>query len=174
MERITVLLVDDSEICLFGLGHALRERGHQLRFAKGAEAGLQALEQERIDVVVSDYFMPGMDGIEFLEEVAGRYPDTVRVLMTAHSGIEVAIEAINRARVHHFLQKPVDREALRAVVEQGAARLFQDRSEQRILAALRKHPDLRALLEATGDWDGAMAEADEPLSGQAGQLALAR
>jgi hypothetical protein len=76
--------------------------------------------------------------------------------------------------VHHFLQKPVDREVLRAVVEQGAARLVQERSEQRILAVLRKHPDLRALLEATGDWDGTMAEPDEPLLCQGGRPSLAR
>jgi two-component system repressor protein LuxO len=169
MARTTVLLVDDSESCLFGLGHALRDRGLQLRFAQGAEAALRALEQERVDVVVSDYFMPGKDGIEFLEEVAARYPDTVRVLMTAHTGIEVAIEAINRARVQHFLQKPVDREALRAVVEQGAAWLLRERSEQRVLTALRKHPDLLALVEATGDWDGALAAPDEPLAGRAGR-----
>ncbi len=166
MERATVLLVDDSEFSLFGLGHALREQGHQLRFAKGAEAGLRALEQERIDVVVSDYIMPGQDGIEFLEEVAERYPDTARVLMTAHSGIEVAIEAINRARVHRFLQKPVDREALREVVEQCAARLFRERGEQRLLAVLRRHPDLQALIEVTGERDEAPADADEPLDDQ--------
>jgi two-component system repressor protein LuxO len=173
MERTTVLLVDDSESCLFGLGHALRDRGLQLRFAKGAEAGLQALEQERIDVVVSDYLMPGRDGIEFLEEVARRHPDTVRVLMTAHTGIEVAIEAIHRARVHHFLQKPIDREALRAVVEQGAARLFRERSERRVLAVLRRHPELLALVEAAGDRDGATLDADEPLGVKAGRLAEA-
>jgi two-component system repressor protein LuxO len=163
MERATVLLVDDSESSLFGLGHALRDRGLQLRFAKGAEFGLQALEQERIDVVVSDYLMPGKDGIEFLEEVATRYPDTARVLMTAHSGIEVAIEAINRARVHRFLQKPIDREALRAVVEECTAQLLRQRSEQRILSVLRHHPDLRALIEATGERDQAPDDGDELL-----------
>jgi two-component system repressor protein LuxO len=166
MERTTVLLVDDSESCLFGLGHALRDQGHLLRFAKGAEAGLRALEQERIDVVISDYIMPGQDGIEFLEEVATRYPDTARILMTAHTGIEVAIEAINRARVLHFLQKPIDCEALRAVVDQASARLDRERREQRILSVLRHHPDLRALIEATGERDAAPEDLDEPLTGE--------
>jgi DNA-binding NtrC family response regulator len=173
MDRCTVLLVDDSESSLFGLGHALRDRGHQLRFAKGAAAGQQALEQERIDVVVCDYLMPGRDGIQFLEQVAERYPDTVRILMTAHTGIEVAIEAIHRARVQHFLQKPVDREALRAVVDQGAARLHRERRERRLLAALRRHPDLLAILEATGELDAAPGEADEPLAPASARLARA-
>jgi DNA-binding NtrC family response regulator len=163
MERTTVLLVDDSESSLFGLGHALRDLGLQLRFAKGAAAGIQALEQERIDVVVSDYIMPVTDGIQFLEEVAARYPDTARILMTAHAGIEVAIEAINRARVHRFLQKPVDRQALRAVIEQCSARLFRERKEQQLLEVLRHHPDLRALIEAVADREAHAEEADEPL-----------
>jgi DNA-binding NtrC family response regulator len=163
MERTTVLLVDDSESSLFGLGHALRELGLQLRFAKGAAAGMQALEQERVDVVVSDYIMPVTDGIQFLEEVSVRYPDTARILMTAHAGIEVAIEAINRARVHRFLQKPVDRQALRAVIEQCSARLFRERKEQQLLEVLRHHPDLRALIEAVAEREAHAEDADEPL-----------
>lgn len=171
MERATVLLVDDSESCLFGLGHALRDQGFRLRFAKGAEAGLQVLEQERFDVVVSDYIMPGKDGIEFLQEVAERYPDTARVLMTAHAGIEVAIDAINRARVHRFLQKPIDGEALRAVIEQCAVRLFRERSEQRLLAVLRQHPDLLALVDATGERDEAPLEVEVPIPVELGAFA---
>jgi DNA-binding NtrC family response regulator len=166
MDNATVLLVDDSESSLFGLGHALRGQGLQLRFAKGPEAGMRALEQERIDVVVCDYIMPEQDGIEFLEAVAERYPDTARILMTAHTGIEVAIEAINRARVHRFVQKPIEREALREVIEQCAARLFRQRGEQKVLQVLRRHPDLRALIEATAERDDAYGDADEPLTGE--------
>jgi len=166
MERATVLLVDDSESCLFGLGHALRDMGLQLRFAKGADSAMQSLEQERIDVVVSDYIMPGRDGIEFLEEVAARYPDTARVLMTSHTGIEVAIEAINRARVHRFLQKPIDREALRDVVAQASARLFRERREQRLLSALRRHPDLQALIEAVAEREALAGGPGDPDAGR--------
>ena len=166
MDQTTVLLIDDSDSSLFGLGHALRDRGLQLRFARGAEAGLRALEAERIDVVVCDYIMPGRDGISLLEEVARRFPDTVRILMTAHAGIEVAVEAIHRARVHHFLQKPVDRELLREVVEREAARLGRARSEQRLLQVLRDYPDLRALVEAAGELDQAPERGDEPVSGR--------
>jgi len=173
MERATVLLVDDSESCLFGLGHALRDQGLQLRFAKGAAAGMMALEQEQIDVVISDYVMPLKDGIQFLEEVASRYPDTARVLMTAHTGIEVAIEAINRARVHHFLQKPIDREALRAVIGQCSARLFRSRREQRLLAVLRAHADLNALIEAVAIRGGSIQEAEEPFGAGGGSWATA-
>jgi two-component system repressor protein LuxO len=166
MERPTVLLIDDSESTLFGLGHALRGQGLQLRFAKGSVPGLAALEQERIDVVICDYLMPGQDGIQVLEQVAERYPDTARVLMTAHVGIEVAIEAIHRARVHHFLQKPVDREALKSVIEECLHRLVRERGEQRLLAVLRRHPDLRALVEVTGERDEVREEQDEPLTGE--------
>ena len=162
MERATVLLVDDSESSLFGLGHALRDLGLQLRFAKGAASAMRSLEQERIDVVVSDYIMPGMDGIEFLEEVAARYPDTARVLMTSHTGIEVAIEAIDRARVHRILQKPIDREALRDVVAQTSARLSRERRNQRLLAALRRHPDLQALIESVAEQEGPAGEPGDP------------
>ena len=170
MERATVLLVDDSESCLFGLGHALRDLGLQLRFAKGAASAMQSLEQERIDMVVSDDIMAGPGGIEFLEEVAARYPDTVRVLMTSRTGIDVAIEAIDRARVHGLLRKPIDREALRHVVGQASARLFRERREQRLLSALRRHPDLLALIETVAEREASAGEPGDAsfLGGAAG------
>jgi 2-oxo-4-hydroxy-4-carboxy--5-ureidoimidazoline (OHCU) decarboxylase len=77
----------------------------------------------------------------------------------------VAIEAIHRARVHRFLQKPIDRVALRDVIGQCSARLFRERGEQRLLAVLRVHPDLRALIEAVAEREAATEEADEPLAG---------
>jgi response regulator RpfG family c-di-GMP phosphodiesterase len=73
----------------------------------GAEA-LELLEKHPVRLILSDYKMPGMNGIEFLGEARRRVPDAPRILMTAFPDLDVAIEAINEARVDAFLTKPLD------------------------------------------------------------------
>ncbi|QGG48292.1 HD domain-containing phosphohydrolase [Heliorestis convoluta] len=105
-EKPKVLLVDDEENVLFALKRQLRNR-FQVLTADGGKAGIQAIETAGpFDVVVADYRMPGMDGIEFLAYCHKNHPDTSRIMLTGHADMQVSIDAVNEGKIFRFLTKP--------------------------------------------------------------------
>lgn len=116
MPKPTVLLVDDEERALFGLGHVLRTGGYLLRFASGPEEALRLLASERVLAIVADHQMPGMTGLELLGRVRERHPGVARLMLTGC--VDPALEEAARRSglVHAFLRKPCDREAVQAAV----------------------------------------------------------
>ena len=87
-------------------------------------AALEAMKLEQPGVVVSDQRMPGMSGMELLERVKDTFPDTARIILTAHSDHEPILEAINRVQVTRYVVKPWDRRELHAIL-QGAIDSYQ-------------------------------------------------
>ena len=71
--------------------------------------GLKVLDNGQFDLVISDFRMPKMNGIEFLNNVRERYPNIIRILITGYSEINVAKLAITKAKVHNYIEKPWDR-----------------------------------------------------------------
>lgn len=101
-----VLLVDDEPNILDGYRRGLR-RDFDIETAAGPALGLAAIESSGpFAVVVSDYQMPKMNGIEFLGECARRVPDTVRIMLTGQADLRVASSAVNEGSVFRFLTKP--------------------------------------------------------------------
>lgn len=112
-----ILLVDDDRLQLRAMETAL----HGKYEAVCALSGAQALEAVRLGppfaVVVSDMHMPGMDGIELLQELKSAAPDTTRVVLTGQEDRLTVVEALNGGCVFRFLNKPCDAKALEAVLE---------------------------------------------------------
>jgi putative two-component system response regulator len=131
-EKVRVLFVDDEPLVLEGLRRSVKKE-FAADLAVGAEEALEQLRKNApYPVVVSDMCMPGVDGAEFLATVRIVSPDSIRVMLTGHSDIEVAMRAVNEGRIFRFLSKPVIAEqlldALRACVTQyQAARSDQEK-----------------------------------------------
>ena len=104
-----VLVVDDEPDILSSL-HDLLEAtlDAEVVTARSGPEALEIVKRTAVDLVLSDYKMPGMDGIEFLARMHSRAPDVPRVLITAFPDQHVAIQAINEAHVESFLTKPFD------------------------------------------------------------------
>jgi thioredoxin reductase (NADPH) len=116
MPKPVLLAVDDDVSVLETVVQDLRRKyGQHYRILRAA-SGHAALDvsrqlKERGDVValfLSDQRMPGMTGVDFLEQAMGLFPDAKRVLLTAYADTEAAIRAINSARIHYYLNKPWD------------------------------------------------------------------
>jgi thioredoxin reductase (NADPH) len=116
MARPILLSVDDDANVLEAVVQDLRrEYGATYRVLRAA-SGQAALEmlaqlkarQEPVALLLSDQRMPGMSGVEFLEQSRAFYPEAKRVLLTAYADTEAAIRAINEARIHYYLNKPWD------------------------------------------------------------------
>jgi thioredoxin reductase (NADPH) len=114
--RASILCVDDDRSVLNSVERDLRQKyGRDYRILK-ADSGASALEAvqqlkqrgERIALLVADQRMPGMTGVQFLEEAARLFPDARKVLLTAYADTEAAIGAINRVGLDYYLLKPWD------------------------------------------------------------------
>src|SRR5437764_3125652 len=107
-----ILLVDDESNVLEGYQRSLRGE-FQLETALGGPEALRMVEQKGpYAVVVSDMRMPGMDGIQVLTSIKGRWPDTVRVMLTGNADMQTAINAINEGSIFRFLNKPCEKEVM--------------------------------------------------------------
>jgi DNA-binding NtrC family response regulator len=122
--RYSILLVDDEPEILSAL-QAILERALPLArvlTAAGGKEALETLARQPVDLVVSDYRMPGMDGLAFLAEARRLAPRARRLMLTAHPDIDVAMQAINGERVVRFLAKPIEGrvlvEAVRETLEE--------------------------------------------------------
>ena len=105
-----ILLVDDDQSLLDAFRRTLR-RTYDLEIALGGKEGLETIARHGpFAIVISDYQMPRMNGIEFLERVRAAAPDTVRVMLTGNADLRSAIEAVNQGQVFRFLTKPCTKE----------------------------------------------------------------
>ena len=105
---LSVLCVDDEPSILSSLKRLFRPKGYQIHVAEGGKAALELLEQIEVDLVISDMRMPEMDGVQFLEQVRQRWPDTVRLLLTGYADIASTIDAVNRGEIYRYISKPWD------------------------------------------------------------------
>jgi DNA-binding NtrC family response regulator len=101
-----ILFVDDEDNVLNALRRILRKEKYSVHFCRSVEEAKEILSQNEIDIVVSDHLMPSMNGLAFLKLVKKLYPDIIRVLLTGHADLQMAIEAINEGEVFRFLTKP--------------------------------------------------------------------
>jgi len=103
-----ILCVDDETQILSSLKRLFRRAGHTIVVASSASEGLEVLNTQEIDLVISDMRMPEMDGNHFLSEVASRWPQTVRMLLTGYSDMESTVGAINNGHIYRYIAKPWD------------------------------------------------------------------
>lgn len=114
------LLIVDDEADNLDLLHRIFHRSHLILRAKDGFEALAILASEPdVAVIVSDQRMPIMSGTEFLSQVVERYPDTLRIILTAHTDVSDLVEAINQSQVYKYITKPYNVEAIKDVVQQA-------------------------------------------------------
>jgi signal transduction histidine kinase len=142
-----VLLVDDEQPNLTVLRSFLEETWTVYEAGSGAEA-LAIAEQTPLDVVVADQRMPGMTGVELLEELRRRRPDIAGIVLTGYADMQALESAINRANVFRFLRKPWDPAGIRQAIELASANVAQRRTIEKLVGLLTQRSDaLQASLE---------------------------
>lgn len=128
LPSLRVLIVDDDTALLEALPEALRLRmgGVTVETAESASAALERIAQQEYDAIVTDIKMPGMDGLELLDEIRTRRPDIPTLIITGHGDNELVVHAL-RGGARDFIQKPIDRDYFvaalyRAIRERVASR----------------------------------------------------
>jgi DNA-binding NtrC family response regulator len=116
MEKYNILLVDDEENVLNSLTRVLTSNEYKIFKAADGEEAMKVAKSHLIDLIICDYKLPGITGIQFLEKVKEFNPDVLNILLTAHADLEMAVEAINKAVLYKFILKPWDNDSLRLTV----------------------------------------------------------
>jgi DNA-binding NtrC family response regulator len=150
----TVLVLDDELMVATALQSFLQlETSYDVLCFTEPQRAVEALGRQRVDVVISDFMMPGMDGVAFLRQAREQQPMATRILLTGYADKTNAIRAINEAGLYYYLEKPWDNEHLKLVIKNGIERsaLFNE-LDSRVSALESAHQELhdirRKLIQA--------------------------
>lgn len=116
--KIVILYVDDEENNLISFKATFRIKYKVFTAISGDEA-MKVLEDNNIEIIVTDQRMPNMTGVEFLEKVLVKYPDTMRILLTGYTDMAAVVDAINKGKIFHYLTKPWDETELEMTINRA-------------------------------------------------------
>lgn len=141
-----VLYVDDEPINLRVFEANFRSRFRTVTCKSGQEAlALLTQRAQEVAVVISDQRMPGMSGVEFLEQARSVAPDVRRMLITAYSDMQAVMDAVNRGQVVRYFVKPWSKDELGAAIE-DAVGIFRLQTQLRDIQARMLHSERLAVL----------------------------
>jgi DNA-binding NtrC family response regulator len=116
----TIILVDDEDMVLTSLSSLLQlETEYDVHTFTSAKEALEYADKNDIDLVISDYLMPEMDGITFLGHVKNVKPDVPRIILTGYADKENAIKAINEVGLFQYIEKPWENDDLLIIIRNG-------------------------------------------------------
>jgi len=148
MSNETILLVDDEAKVLTALSRSLLEEDFgEIKTAQNAQEAIEIVNQTPgLAVVISDYHMPGMNGIDLLVQIRRFSPDTSRVLLTGAADLEMAINAVNLGNVFRFLVKPCPADIFLGAVKDGI-RYNQLITGERVLLSKTLNGSIKVMID---------------------------
>jgi two-component system NtrC family sensor kinase len=116
-QPIRILFVDDEINVLRSLERVFLEENYEILTASTGTEGFSVLQTvSPVQVVISDYRMPGMNGVDFLKEVRKLWPDTVRIVLSGYADAASIVAAINEGQIYKFIPKPWNDDELKVTV----------------------------------------------------------
>jgi DNA-binding NtrC family response regulator len=121
MDKKRIMVIDDEKIVGDMSKMSLEQEGYDVETFLNAEPALARMKEQAFDVVVTDYKMKGIDGMEVLRTVKKDYPGTTVIMITAFANLDAAIEAL-RGDVHDFFPKPVKIKELKESIRRALSK----------------------------------------------------
>ena len=144
-ERTRILVVDDEEIVRESLGGWLEKDGYTIATLPDGRSAIEKLKGERWSIMIVDLKMPGMDGLQVLEEVKKLQPDVAVVIMTAYATVDTAVTAMKMG-AYDYLMKPFDPEELSLMMQKIVSQQSLVRENAVLRQALKQEYRFRDLL----------------------------
>ncbi len=105
-KKYNVLCVDDEKNVLRALERSLRKEHYNVFTASSGKAGLEILKGLKVQLIVADFRMPEMNGVDFLKKAKNKQPDAIRMLLSGYASIDMVVKAVNQAEIFKILSKP--------------------------------------------------------------------
>ena len=112
-----ILIIEDNETMRDAMTAIIGKMEHEVDSAKNGHDGLHLMEKNTYDLVVSDYKMEGMDGLEVLKQVKQKYPSTEVLIITAYGTIELAVEAMKLGASDYIVKSNQEYKKLPSIVK---------------------------------------------------------
>lgn len=138
--------MDDEPNILSSLRRLFRPTGYTVFLAESGRQGLELLEKESVDLIISDMRMPEMSGAQFLEQVRERWPEPLRILLTGYAEVGSILEAINRGEIYRYITKPWDENDILLVVRHALERKALEQEKRQLeLLTRQQNAELKSL-----------------------------
>lgn len=145
--KYTVAVVDDEPMVTQSIRNFLAlETDYDILVFNSPREAIRALESTPVDVVISDYLMPDLNGIEFLLRLKEMQPQATRILLTGYADKENAIKAINDVGLYQYIEKPWENEDLKLTIRNGIEkRMLLKRLAEKVAELDRASADLKGV-----------------------------
>jgi two-component system NtrC family sensor kinase len=151
-EEITILCVDDEANVLKSIKRLLLDENYTILTAGSGEEGLKLLKRAHVQLIIADYRMPGMNGIEFLREVRRHWPHTIRIVLSGYADTASILEAINEGQIYKFIPKPWNDDELKVAISNALESYFLAKKNMELTEELqRQYKELEKLLYEKND-----------------------
>jgi response regulator RpfG family c-di-GMP phosphodiesterase len=118
MSPHSILVVDDERVILNTLERTFR-RKYNVFSALSGEDALSIMEQNDIALIIADHLMPDMTGTELLKKTSRKYPNTIRIILSAYPDEKPFMDAVDTGHVHKYITKPWELEEVESAVKEG-------------------------------------------------------
>jgi CheY-like chemotaxis protein/glycine cleavage system H lipoate-binding protein len=126
--RANVLVVDDEEIVCKSCSRILTQEGHNVQTALNGREALRKVEEDKYDILIADWKMPEIDGMEVMRIVKKNHPDIVVIMITGYPSVESAVKAM-RLGVSNYVPKPLDPDELSRTLQKALEERKTGRAE---------------------------------------------
>lgn len=138
-EHIRILCVDDEKNVLKCLQRLFFDEDYEILPAETAAEGIEILKgMYPVQIVISDYRMPGMSGADFLRQVYEQWPDTIRIVLSGYADTAVVVEAINEGHIYKFIPKPWNDDELKMVINNALEIYYLHKKNKELAEELKE------------------------------------
>lgn len=128
-KKINILYVDDEKNNLISFKALFRLKYNIYTAERGKEA-IQILDSHEIHVIITDQRMPEMTGVELLETILKTHPEPIRILLTGYTDLNAVIDAINKGKIYHYLNKPWNEKELDQTIQRAYEIYLQQKEDK--------------------------------------------
>ena len=138
-EPVRILFVDDEENVLKSLKRVFLDYNYEIITVTTVEEGIGVLENTSpVQLVVSDYRMPGTNGVDFLKQVCKRWPDTIRMVLSGYADTASVVSAINEGHIYKFIAKPWNDDELKITIGKAIEHYYLGKKNKELSLELKK------------------------------------
>jgi two-component system NtrC family sensor kinase len=142
-DQVRIICVDDEQNVLKALERLFIDTDYRIFTASSGEKALEYMNSGAgAQIVISDYRMPGMNGVDFLKQVCRLWPETVRIILSGYADTAAVVASINEGQIYKFIPKPWNDEEMKISIANAVEKYFLQSENRKLLEELKQKNEL--------------------------------